>query len=164
MTTRVLSIASECVPLVKTGGLADVAGALPAALAPEGIEVATLLPGYPAVMAALKGAKAVKSWEVLFGGPARILAGKLGQTRLFALDAPHLLDLRESLVVLAGVLGIGFVNFLVSFGLTLAVTLKSRRVTAVQFGRLFRMLVGRFLRNPLAWLIPPRRAPSSEGT
>ena len=67
-------------------------------------------------------------------------------------------------MVLAGVLGIGFVNFLVSFGLTLAVTLKSRRVTAVQFGRLFRMLVGRFLRNPLAWLIPPRRAPSSEGT
>ncbi|MEM6947912.1 MAG: glycogen synthase GlgA [Pseudomonadota bacterium] len=92
MTTRVLSIASECVPLVKTGGLADVAGALPAALAPDGIEVATLLPGYPAVMAALKGAKAVKSWEVLFGGPARILAGKLGQTRLFALDAPHLFD------------------------------------------------------------------------
>ena len=27
---RVLSIASECAPLVKTGGLADVAGALPA--------------------------------------------------------------------------------------------------------------------------------------
>jgi starch synthase len=34
---RVLSVTSECAPLVKTGGLADVAGALPAALAPEGI-------------------------------------------------------------------------------------------------------------------------------
>ena len=33
MTLRVLSVASEAVPLVKTGGLADVAGALPAALA-----------------------------------------------------------------------------------------------------------------------------------
>ncbi|NIY98920.1 hypothetical protein HC022_22670, partial [Salipiger sp. HF18] len=32
--TRVLSVASECVPLVKTGGLADVAGAPPAAPAP----------------------------------------------------------------------------------------------------------------------------------
>ena len=31
-----LSVASECIPLVKTGGLADVAGALPGALAHEG--------------------------------------------------------------------------------------------------------------------------------
>ena len=35
-TVRVLSVASEIFPLVKTGGLADVAGALPAALAPHG--------------------------------------------------------------------------------------------------------------------------------
>ena len=48
---RVLSVASEAYPLVKTGGLADVAGALPPALARRGIEVRTLLPGYPAVMA-----------------------------------------------------------------------------------------------------------------
>ena len=50
---RVLSVASECAPLVKTGGLADVAGALPAALKPLGWETRTLLPGYPKVMAAL---------------------------------------------------------------------------------------------------------------
>ena len=50
--TKVLSVTSECAPLVKTGGLADVAGALPVALAPEGIEMRTLLPGYPAVMSA----------------------------------------------------------------------------------------------------------------
>ena len=47
---RVLSVASEVYPLVKTGGLADVAGALPPALARRGIEVRTLLPGYPAVL------------------------------------------------------------------------------------------------------------------
>ena len=41
-------------PLVKTGGLADVAGALPAALAKQGVKVITLMPGYPAVMAALE--------------------------------------------------------------------------------------------------------------
>ena len=33
---RVLSVASEVYPLIKTGGLADVAGALPPALAPAG--------------------------------------------------------------------------------------------------------------------------------
>ncbi len=44
---RVLSIASEAFPLVKTGGLADVAGALPLALPREGVEMRTLLPGYP---------------------------------------------------------------------------------------------------------------------
>jgi starch synthase len=32
MTLRVLSIASEAVPLIKTGGLADVVGALPDAV------------------------------------------------------------------------------------------------------------------------------------
>jgi hypothetical protein len=37
---QVLSVASEVYPLVKTGGLADVAGALPGALAAEGVEVA----------------------------------------------------------------------------------------------------------------------------
>ena len=52
--TRVLSVASECAPLVKTGGLADVVGALPAALKAHGDDVKTLLPGYPAVMGELK--------------------------------------------------------------------------------------------------------------
>ena len=36
MTMQLLSVASEVYPLVKTGGLADVVGALPAALAAHG--------------------------------------------------------------------------------------------------------------------------------
>ncbi len=47
---EVLSVASEVYPLIKTGGLADVAGALPAALAGQGITMRTLVPGYPDVM------------------------------------------------------------------------------------------------------------------
>ena len=35
----VLSVTSECAPFIKTGGLADVAGALPGALAAEGWEI-----------------------------------------------------------------------------------------------------------------------------
>ena len=46
----VLSVASEAYPLIKTGGLADVAGALPGALSPHGVLMRTLIPGYPAVM------------------------------------------------------------------------------------------------------------------
>lgn len=87
---RVLSVASEVYPLVKTGGLADVVGALPAALKPEGVEVATLVPGYPAVMAALDRAESVLAWPDFYGGPARVLAGSARGLALFVLDAPHL--------------------------------------------------------------------------
>ena len=45
-------IASECVPFIKTGGLADVVGALPKALKALGHEVIIVLPKYAAVDAA----------------------------------------------------------------------------------------------------------------
>ncbi|MBL8589080.1 MAG: glycogen synthase GlgA [Methylobacteriaceae bacterium] len=89
---RVLAVASEAYPLVKTGGLADVVGALPAALAAAGVETRTLLPGYPAVLKALAGAAPVNAWPAFFGGAARLLAGRAGALDLFALDAPHLYD------------------------------------------------------------------------
>jgi starch synthase len=43
---RVLFAASEAMPLVKTGGLADVVGALPKALAKRGVDVTVVLPKY----------------------------------------------------------------------------------------------------------------------
>ena len=87
---RVLSVTSEIYPVIKTGGLADVAGALPAALAHEGVEVRSLLPGYPAALAALDAASPVLDLPDLFGGPARVLAGPAAGLALFCLDAPHL--------------------------------------------------------------------------
>jgi starch synthase len=89
---KVLSVASEIFPLIKTGGLADVVGALPAALARESVEIRTLVPGYPAVMAKFADAQPAHSYDDLFGGPARILVGKVGDLDLFAIDAPHLYD------------------------------------------------------------------------
>ncbi len=89
---KVLSVASEVFPLVKTGGLADVAGALPAALAKQGVKVITLMPGYPAVMTALENYETVYSTDSLFGGAARLLWGKAKGLDLFVLDAPHLYD------------------------------------------------------------------------
>jgi len=87
-----LSVAPEIYPLIKTGGLADVAGALPGALAAENVAVHTLCPGYRPVLAALKKVETLAAFDDLFGGPARLLAGKAAGLDLFALDAPHLYD------------------------------------------------------------------------
>lgn len=92
MSLTALSVASEVYPLIKTGGLADVAGALPGALAVEGVATRVLLPGYPAVLAALQGAEAVLDLNPLSGDAARLLAGRAGGLDLFVLDAPHLYD------------------------------------------------------------------------
>ncbi|WP_421855086.1 glycogen synthase GlgA [Oricola sp.] len=89
---KALSVASECAPLIKTGGLADVAGALPAAMKAEGWQLRTLLPGYPAVMAAVKRGHVVWEEPDLMGGPARVVAGKASKLDILALDAPHLFD------------------------------------------------------------------------
>lgn len=87
---KALAVASELYPLVKTGGLADVTGALPLALAAEAVETTTLLPGYPDVLCVLPGAEVVHAFEALFGGPARLLRGQAAGLSLLVLDAPHL--------------------------------------------------------------------------
>ena len=87
---QTLSVASEAFPLVKTGGLADVVGALPAALAPHGVAVTTLIPGYPALAPAMKRAKLVHRWPDLLGAEARLLAATIAGHPLLVLDAPQL--------------------------------------------------------------------------
>lgn len=89
---NVLSVASECAPLVKTGGLADVVGALPRALAAHGVEMRVLLPGYPAVLAALEDGVPVLNEPDLFGGRARVMFGGAAGLDLYVIDAPHLFD------------------------------------------------------------------------
>lgn len=99
---RVLSVASECAPLVKTGGLADVVGALPAALEPSGWHTRVLVPAYPQVSEILAGTRMRRVWSTgdLFGGPATVRRGVLDCAPgagspgldLMVLDAPHLFD------------------------------------------------------------------------
>ena len=88
----VLSVASEIFPLIKTGGLGDVTGALPLALAEAGVAVRTLIPGYPSVIGALDRARTVWTDSDLFGGKARLLAGRAAELDLLVLDAPHLYE------------------------------------------------------------------------
>jgi starch synthase len=87
---RVLSVASEIFPLIKTGGLADVVGALPIALKAEDVDTSTLVPGYPAVLSSLRRAAPVLELACFFGGKARVLKDSHGELDLFVLDAPHL--------------------------------------------------------------------------
>ena len=87
---RVLSVASEIYPLIKTGGLADVTGALPKALKSEGIEARTVVPGYPDVLNELESADEVLRFPNFYGGPARVLSCSMAELDLFILDAPHL--------------------------------------------------------------------------
>ncbi len=59
---RVVIVASEVVPFAKTGGLADVAGALPVALARLGHQVSVIMPRYPTIE------RAVRSLEKVYAG------------------------------------------------------------------------------------------------
>ncbi|RVB62821.1 starch synthase, partial [Mesorhizobium sp. M7A.F.Ca.CA.004.06.1.1] len=89
---QVLSVTPEIFPLIKTGGLADVTGALPIALAAKGVTVRTLIPGFPTVMAAFKKKRAVLQYPLLQGGKASVHSVQLAGLELFVLDAPHLFD------------------------------------------------------------------------
>ncbi len=90
MTLKILGVASEMTPLAKTGALADVVGALPAALAAEGVETRTLIPGYPETLKQLRVGETVHAFDDFFGGPAWIHAARRGEIELYALVAPHL--------------------------------------------------------------------------
>jgi starch synthase len=89
---NILSVASEIFPLVKTGGLADVVGALPPALAAHGVRATTFVPGYPGLAAKLKKKKQVHTYADLFGARASILRGEAAGLDLFVLNAPTLFD------------------------------------------------------------------------
>ena len=65
-------------------------GALPLALAAEGVETVTLLPGYPAVLRAMEQPQRIHAFAALFGGPAQLLRGRSAGLDVLALDAPHL--------------------------------------------------------------------------
>jgi starch synthase len=90
---KVLFVTPEALPFVKTGGLGDVAAALPAALAGLGVDVRLLVPGYPAVLDGLAGARPVAELTGLPGqvGAARLLAGASpGGAPVYAIDCAAL--------------------------------------------------------------------------
>jgi starch synthase len=89
---KVLAVSPECYPLIKTGGLADVVGALPGALAPLDCDMRVLLPLYPAVTENVGKCRAVHAYDDLFGGQAMVIASETRGLNVFLLEAPHLYD------------------------------------------------------------------------
>ncbi len=87
----VLFATSEIYPLVKTGGLADVSAALPAALRHQGVHARILVPGYPQILTALK-TKWVVATGVFEFGEARLLSALLpaSDVPLYIIDCPAL--------------------------------------------------------------------------
>ena len=91
---KVLHVGAEIFPLVKTGGLADVLGALPQALATQGADVRLLLPGLPAIIDAVLHAEAgVRDRPVLRRGARDAAAARRCRTAsvpVYVIDAPYL--------------------------------------------------------------------------
>ena len=90
---RILQTCAEIYPLLKTGGLADVAAALPPALAALGADTRVLLPGFASILAGLEGARVLAPLSPpgdLGGAPARLLHGHLPACKVeaYVIDAP----------------------------------------------------------------------------
>lgn len=91
---RVLFASSEVYPLVKTGGLADVSGALPAALIEGKQDVRVLLPGYAEAMNKAEGKRQVASLgdPLGVGAEVRLISAKLpgSAVPVWLIDCPEL--------------------------------------------------------------------------
>ena len=89
---KVLHVGAEIFPLVKTGGLADVLGALPQALIATGADVRLLLPGLPAIVDAVLHQKTVCEIGPCFGAPRVTLRlGRMPYSKVpvYVVDAPY---------------------------------------------------------------------------
>ncbi|MDX1250647.1 MAG: glycogen synthase GlgA [Gammaproteobacteria bacterium] len=91
---KILFAASEAYPLMKTGGLGDVAGSLPIALKALRQDVRLIMPAYRDVLARAGTLVMVNPGLAGFSAPVRLLEGKLpgSQVKLWLVDAPALFD------------------------------------------------------------------------
>ena len=97
-THKILFAASEVHPLIKTGGLGDVAGSLPIALKAQRQDVRIIMPAYHDIIARAGKLTPVKFWInptlAGFSGTVRLLEGTLpnSKVKLWLVDAPACFD------------------------------------------------------------------------
>ncbi len=90
---RILMVSSEAYPLAKTGGLADVLGALPNSLRDIGADVRLMVPGYESVLDVLRDKHIVATLGEVCGiAGVRLIAGTTPDTGLpaWVVDCPSL--------------------------------------------------------------------------
>ncbi|MDP3540680.1 MAG: glycogen synthase GlgA [Azonexus sp.] len=90
----ILFATSEMAPWVKTGGLGDVAAALPAALQAAGHDIRVLIPAYPALLRAFPEAQVIATIPALTPAlpTARLLAAESAGLPILLLDCPELYE------------------------------------------------------------------------
>jgi starch synthase len=92
---RVLFVTSEIYPLAKTGGLADVSQALPAALSRLGVDIQLMMPAYPGALDLARGKRCVAVFDDLPGGEdVRLIRARTPDNDLpvWLVDCPALYD------------------------------------------------------------------------
>src|SRR5215212_7603981 len=100
MSVAVLMVGSEALPFSKTGGLADVLGALPLALAHLGHRVTLVTPKYRGTSA--QGTTTTVNVPLRGGGETRVIEQPLAErVRAVLVERPDLYE-RESLYGVGG--------------------------------------------------------------
>jgi len=91
--SNILYISSEAFPLVKTGGLGDVAGSLPTALKKKGQNIRLLLPAYPEVLSKISKSKPIAETNY-YNQAVKIIEAKLPGTNVITwlVDCPTLFN------------------------------------------------------------------------
>jgi starch synthase len=91
---RVLHVAAELYPWVKTGGLGDVIAALPPALVGQGIDVRLCLPGFPSLLEAFSLSDVARLLTPFSGERVRVAFAYLPGSRVAAylVDHPEFYD------------------------------------------------------------------------
>lgn len=87
--SKILYVSSEAFPLIKTGGLGDVAGSLPIALLKNQQDVRLLLPAYPSVLEKIKNAKTI-AHGAYYNMPVSIIETRLPRSNVIVwlVDCP----------------------------------------------------------------------------
>ncbi len=89
---KVLQVSAEIFPLLKTGGLADIAGALPGALNAAGCEVRVLLPGFAPILDDLQHSRVLAELISPWGERVALRHGRLAALGVdaYVIEAPAL--------------------------------------------------------------------------